>query len=426
MSSAGTTISLRAQQDQVMFSDVPTATLFGRGQSDVYTDFGYLVTEIPADGHSGKHKDNMDLKFDPTGLGDSMGSLYLHTSLPALSPSGSASTAYYCQNAGYAQISSLKLKNGNSPLLEQTGRELFHVYQTRTEYAKDAIDPNIFRYKTEAQLQTQSSCNSLMHTPILFSCTRPDRPDNSFPLTTFYHSTIRLYLRMETILHFTVNDGDASRVPYLYGTTTPVTSDSINVRMYATFHLLDDSERLALANSNYFRLWYKLMTHEQESSEAMGKTISVTAATFNGPTRAFFLMFLPAQYTSGLNRSPNGVGKKNYFDYSAPHGGESLYEIQIKINNSDILDNTIPSTLRREQLWRESFSGRPTYSNVYIAPFQPKLDMDDVIHTINPTAVDKFHFYAKKNIDEPGTLFVVQDAVTLVIAEDGVGGVPYQ
>jgi hypothetical protein len=77
-------------------------------------------------------------------------------------------------------------------------------------------------------------------------------------------------------------------------------------------------------------------------------------------------------------------------------------------------------------LWREAYSGKAGYSFVYIVAYQPKLDEDETIHTINPSGVDKLTFHCRKNTNDAGTLFVMQDRVNCVIAEKGVGGVPFQ
>ena len=423
-SGAGATISLRAAQDVVMFPEQPTTSLFSKSMADVYTDYGYALTEIPPDGNSGVFQANTDLKFDPTGLGDSILSLYLFAALPALDTNG-GSDAYYCQSAGYAMINEIKLKNGTQEMLKHNNYHLYHFYQTRSPYAQDRIDANIFRYEMESQLISQSSTNSMINVPILFCCSRPDRPDNSFPLTTFYHSTIRFVIRFNSLDQWTVNPGAISNIPYLYGTTQVLTGNDINVAVYACIHLLDDAERLALANSNYFRLWYTMDDLQQDDTTTAGKVINVQQTSFNGPTRAFMIGFLPDSFVDGSTRSPNGVGLKNFFDFSAPHGGESLYAVQMKINNSEILDATVPSTLLREQRWRECYD-TPAYTMLYLIPYQPHLSQDVSIHTINPSAIDKLTFQVTKNHSASGTLIILQDKVTCVVADEGVGGVPYQ
>ena len=382
-----------------------------------HANYGLVTTRVQLDGGGLEQHSTTELTWDPSGSGDYWGSAYFTIGAPAIAAQSSAGVAagaaklydaYYCQSAAIAAIKEVRLKHGNQAVICANKRALYHWYQMYCPDAELAMDSNIHRYQTESQLKDASGANQLWVVPILFSCFRPHRPDRSLPLHRTYGQRITLGMTMEALTAFTVNQPAPSIVPGLWGAAaTSLTSATMPVKLYGTFYVMGEMLRAKADSAAPSKLIIR-QTNEKEGttdSGAIGSQMSLEP-NFNHPVTHAMLGFIPDNYTDATTYSPCGVGLKNYFDYSASHGGESLYEINLKFNNQEVIDKEIPPVFLRSCMWQENF-GKSPYSSLYLIPFSRNLLNDNVLHTVNFSGVEKLLFYAKKNSGDVGKMFLI-------------------
>lgn len=400
-----------------------------------HANFGLVTTRVQLDGGGLEQHSTSELSWDPSGSGDYWGTAYFTIGAPAIKAASAAATdasaaqlydAYYCQSAGFAAINEVKLKHGNQEVIKAPKRALYHWYQMYWPEAKADMDQNVHRYQTESQLKDASGTNQLWTVPILLSCFRSHRPDRALPLHRTYGQRVTLTMKMEALTAFTVNQPSLGIVPNLWGqTNTPLASANIHVRLYGTFYVMGEMLRSKTDSASPNKLIVRQVNEKSVSSPATQAADSLISIepNFNHPVSHAILGYIPDSYTAnnGTLYSPCGVGTKNYFDYSATHGGESLYEISLKFNNQEVINKDLPPVLLRSQLWQENF-GQCPYSVLYLIPFSRNLLNDNVLHTVNFSGVEKLIFSAKKNQAAAGTCFLLVENYNVLSGSRGYLG----
>ena len=394
-----------------------------------FSNYAMVETEVPVE-YSQNIWTTSTLKFDPSGLGDFWGDTKILFALPAIQRNSSAGAlwgrgndAYWVNNFGYAAIQELDLLVGQQVAITAIADDLFDWYQNHHPNAALPIDVDIGRYTKECQLKRAAQCNQVLSVPLMMSVFRAQRTDRHFPLLRFFNQSVHLQLQLRSLLNVTVNENALSLVPYKYGTTTPVANADVGVRLFSTFLIMNTDERNALAMRATRHIVLQSQTMQQVSTDAAGRLVTIQP-TFNHTCRSLRVFFLPDKYIDGSTRSPNGVGLKNYFDYTASHGGESGCDINLKFNSTAVIDNQVPPVILRSNIWAANYL-KPNYGSKYLIPFQRRLLSDDLNHGVNFSGIDKVAIEVRKNVGDSGTFFVQTDNVNLIATVNGYGGVPF-
>lgn len=392
-----------------------------------YRSYAMVLTEVEnCAATSMRMHSTSEVKWDPSNAGDMWGPTNLILGLPGIeAAAGGDNDAYYVQSAGFAALKKCALRVGQTDCVSLDSRDMYHYYQLHNPKARNPIDVGIHRYQTTSQLKQASMANQVLTVPMLLSTMRSKRPDRHFPLMRYYNQSVAFVLTMRNIGgadSFTYNRANLASAPDLKGQPgTKVASANISVRLFATFFLVDRADRhLDVITAPYNHLVHQCQTHEARDTLSAASQLAVQPI-FNHPTSVIRLFYQPDSYTDGTMQSPNGVGRKNYFDYSGIDGGETLYNVGLKFNNSTIIDPNVPPALLRDQLWVERYHTAP-YSCIYLIPMTNNLSSEDPQQTINLSAIDRFHIEANKNHAAPGTLFVKLDSFNMLSSESGFGG----
>lgn len=416
--------------ENAMFSDVPVNYSLFSSFIRRYRNYSLVNAELEKVGHLGQHSTS-EQKWNPSNHGDICGSVRVFFGLPGIQRNVATlglatrqNDAYWCQSVGYALIKEARMIVGNQNMIKSSSRNLYENYQLCCPDAALPIDANICRYQTETQLKAASAGNQILTVPLLMSLLRGGkRPDQAWKIVQLWQVPTELGITLRPLLDVTVNLYHTALVPYLKGTSTVMASSDVSVRVFGQFFILDTDEREQLAYDTYVIPILQTQTFEYTSTEAAAVAITMNPQ-FNHAARVIKVGFQPTSYTDGTLYSPAGVGMKNYFDYVATHGGESLYELDLKLNAQSVLTAGIPPVELRHHNWVQAYSSSP-YQMLYVIPFSQRLNEQDINHTVNLTGFDKVSVICKKNSADSGIIFIECESFNVILASDGHGGAPF-
>jgi hypothetical protein len=387
-----------------------------------YTDFVINLSEVDADGHTGKHSDNRSgIKYNPHAKGDKWSSLTAVIQAPALqfNPGTTDQTAwiskpwrkneaYYVQNTGIAFFTAVNIISGSTPGPDFTDQDNYFQYQMLDPHADDPIDSRIFRYSTVSELKQVSSGNVLMHVPIYHNQIRFDNIAGNYAMHAVLKQSTELQTTMRPLSELTVNEGNLTMLPYKRGTTTPIQSSDFTVRFFSHFLIMSPEERrlqkyMWLSQMGMHHKFNYFKTFEQSDASAMGSEVKIKDFSPNHPCPGMYVYYRTKKYTDKTMVSPQGVGLVNYYDYSASHGGETLYGLDLLYNDSSYLEQNHPiSWMRTSWNMHHEKMIRP-FSTIYFINYATKLDSDNPDKTVNHSNIEKVTVRFIKNVPDEGT-----------------------
>lgn len=410
-----------------------------------YADYTLTEGLLSPINHTGIHT-TKKVEWDCNLQGDHLTALRMMVQVPAIQRNQTTNNAaawigrnydaYYVQNAGFSMIEELCIRTGTQDFPAFTARDLFHLYNEAHDDSRKPIDPNVNRYETVGQLKQVSQGNQIWMVPIMLQVFQQKRaPDMSFPLHEVTGQNTSIKVSFKPILNFTVNEGDYTLLPAMYGTTsTAITSANIGISMLASVVILPKAEREAAkaeyTSSGVYHHFHHHTLITRPSSEAAGELVTFEISP-NHTTNGFYAFFQPYYYTdpttsAGPVQSPNGVGVKNEFDYSAPHGGHSMYGFDLKFNDISIFEPANVPVSFFHCMWSELHNRMEQYSLLY--PFTPDikgLDENSESHTWNPSSVGKLKFLFRKNTSVDGMLFLMFRIRNVMFNKGHYGGMQY-
>lgn len=385
-----------------------------------FTDFVINMALLDALNHPGRHS-TQPLSFDPQAKGDRWASLTAVVKVPALQRNsggdtlvGRAADAYYVNNAGIRLFQEVTVRSGNVDGHVLTHQDLFMHYQMHDEYASDVCDPRIHRFSSLSQLKQFSAANCTWTVPLYDSQYRFNRLHSNFHFNASLRQAVEFKVRLASLVDITVNETNTSLLPYKYGTSTPLASDDVQIQFYSHFLIMSSEERNAQkqlwqsSSGHHVPITYpQTFTYKSPASEVAGTEIRIPVNP-NHAISGFYLFFQPDSYIDGSRVSPQGVGLKNWYDYSAPLGGHTIGAIDMLWNGSSFLDKTHPVnwTLSSWQQFHETLHKKP-FSTIYPVSFATKMDGDYPDKTINLSNVDRIEIVVNKNVSEAGTFYIV-------------------
>lgn len=388
-----------------------------------HTDFVVNRAQLGALNHTGIHTTNPVL-FDPQAKGDKWSSLTAVVRVPALTRNTTESSGvsagrdgdcYYVNNAGIALFRRVCIRSGNVDGYEMTDRDYFHNYMSFDPHANQDMDVRIHRFSSLSQLKQFSASNCTWTVPLYDPMIKMNRIHANYSLNGSIRQAVELKVTMRPLSEIMVNEYvDANYknlIPYKYGTTTPVASSDILVDFYSNFHIMSPEERHVQkemwmsADGWHVPLSYPV-TYERPTPEATGTLIDWQLSP-NHPCSGYYVFFQADSYIDKTAVSPQGVGLVNYYDYSASHGGETLYANDMKWNSGSYLDSTHPvSWLRSQWADHHEFLKKP-YTTMYFVPYANKIDAECPDKTVNHSNIDKFNIVVRKNISDVGILYAM-------------------
>ncbi len=410
-----------------------------------YTDYVIATQALQPDSHTGLHSERSSLLYDPQGNGDKWCNLKMMITLPAISRNpvnnsyaanpGRNEDAYWVNNVGFAIIKDICIRSGNVDGPLHTDKHLWRLYNETQPEAHLPMDLGIGRHQVEGTLKQAAGGNQILMVPIpMYNFQQKRAIHNAFPLNWLTAQPTLLKVTYRTIAEIVVNEMDeTARInPALKGTAgaTIIDSSYINISFISNFIIMSPYERqtqkdmIENGNGQYTDLHY-FSTQTRISNETAG-----TGFTFeldlNHTINAFRVYFQSDQWIDGSAKSPVGVGRKNYFDYSASHGGETLYGFELLLNSVSASNKTEPVTFR-SSTWYEYHNQTPMYSKEYIFSVDVKgIDNLTESHTWNPSFIERVKLTVIKNISEAGTLFVDFHTKNVWLSQGYYGGIQYQ
>jgi hypothetical protein len=441
-------VALRGLKSHVdhLARTVPAAhySLF-KSQHKRFTDFVVNEAELDALNHTGIHKDGGHLLFDPQAKGDKWSSLVARVNVPALERNDGSSAAglvsikkrvytsgdaYWVNNAGIALFKEVMIRSGGTDGPVLTDQDNYFQYRSLDAHADDPEDPHICRYKTLTELKAASRRDQEWYVPIYHNQIRPDRHAENYAMHAVMRQSTELKVLMRPISELVVNEHDTLLVPFKFGERTPITSNDIKVRFYSNFMIMSPEERgvqkdLWTSKQGMNVLFHYFYTLERPSSEQAGTLIDYQVAP-NHPCNGFYMYFQPKSYINKTRVSPEGVGLVNYYDFSADHQGETLYDFDVKFNQGSFRDNKIPLSLNRAS-WKEMHekNARLPWSTIYPFAYSTKIDADKPDKTVNHSNIDKINIHLRKNISDDGNLFIKFMIHNVFSYSQGFGGMQF-
>lgn len=406
-----------------------------------YTDYVIVSAECAPDGHQGYHSTRYQL-YDPTTHGDKWASLKAFVVLPdiqrnattftAVNYAGRDNDAYYVQDVGFAMFPEVIIRTGGVDLPVLTDHHSMFYYQQQHPDSREDIDENIGHYRTVGDLKQAASAPQILVVPFLAPYWQMRKnPHRAFPLNHTAAQPTQLKVRMREIYEITVNElEETAKVnPWKKGTSTPITSNDISVRFFSNFLLMHHRERSAqrqlnLTNTGITMDFHYFATVERVSNESAGTLIS-WELDVNHTTNGFVLYYQPNNYIDGSFVSPCGVGAKNYYDFSDPNGSESLYNFGMWTNNTGLIDDTEPISIRRAG-HHDMHNDTPHWTTFYTFTVDCKgMDNAYETHTFNPSCIEKFKISFRKNSSGNGTAYAMFSVKNLFFAQGLYGGLQF-
>lgn len=425
----------------------PTASIFSPEKYATFQSFVSLHQPFSQQNGDNKLKLNSTFKWECTGLGDIVHQQWLMIRAPAIipNPSGGHVEAYYSNMAAFRAISGFELKAGNLKVIEMDDFLLVQEYWRDHPQARLECDPYVHRFDKKCLLTHYSRCNPTWMVPIVSQFNKKNKFHNAWFSYLFARQTVEWIFKFNGVKVFTehvVPGGAASlavdsapgfglctdTTPLIYGTSTALKESDIQIDLYGTFYILDYGERKQYLEQEYNR---QLHTHRHEiyvSNENVNALVQKDNVTMNDPTRCLTLTFQPDNYLDGTILMPYNPGYKHpycFIPYDGDNGLDEWFtELQFSQNALKLLD-TLPISFLRHQRNIE-FYAEPSGDAFYHFAHQPALSSDMLVHTWNPSRVDKFGISWRKNTSLAGNVHIIQDYLTLLHADKQVGGVPFQ
>jgi hypothetical protein len=405
-----------------------------------FTDFVINLSEVEASSHAGIHADNRTgLKYDPHAKGDKWSSLTAIIRAPALAYNSNNAAvdawankawrkneAYYVQNCGIAFFPEINIISGSTPGPTYTDEDNFFQYQSLDPHADDPIDSRIFQYSTVAELKQVSSGNVIMHVPIYHNQLRFDNIPYNYCMHAVLKQSTQLEVTMRPLSELTVNEGNTSYLPLKRGTTNTIQSSDFKVQFFSHFLIMSPEERrlqkyMWLSHMGMHHKYTYFYTETWTSSEVAGQKISHLFDP-NHPCSGMYIFFRSDNYTNKTMQSPQGVGLVNYYDYSASHGGETLYAMDLLYNGSSYLEYKHSVSWMRS-LWNYHHEKlvRP-FSTIYFINYATKMDSDQPDKTVNHSNIDRVTLEFIKNVSEIGSWVAKLYVHNVFSYKSGFGG----
>lgn len=431
MGSAETSIiNIVGAQDLAIYG-VPEDTLF-KDQVVTYTNFSYSVRDV-TDSNS-VYKSNTDIKYNLQGNGDILGKIHLRARFPALKMSdGTGTAAHYVNAVGFAMIDYAELRIGGQAIGREYGRRM-ELLDELVNLPGQRLDEMVGRLDNESALIANAQSDTQVTVPMSFPCCR--WLQSGIPAIALHHTQLEFVVRLNKLADITANIGNSSGIPHKFGTSASIQESDIDINVFATFYLLDEWERYMYSYADHKYLWHQSQYTVTDVSDgaAAGSTISMKNVVLVHPTRHVLWMYERSEATDNSTRTKRSVGINDPFDYSADHGGESLYSPKLTLNGQTVWSENLYAAYFRTAKMRD---GWPAVSNrnVYGWNFGIANDEWNPTQTVNMSRIEKIAFDVKLNTTATADtnsstsggnrLHFFTEVCNVLYVSGGMGGVPF-
>lgn len=416
MAAASSIINIIGAQDVAIYSE-PNDTKW-MDEYVTFTNFSYNVVKIEA--ASGSQYNNSKT-FVGHGNGDLISTVYLELITPALATNG-GTDAHWVNSVGFAAIDTVVFKNGTQQTEVKHGRWMESVIEM-CNHPGARYEEVVGKFDSEVALIQHAQSDNRFIVPLLLSQTL--WLHNAVPAIALHHSSISYIINFVDLASICLNVGNPSALPYKYGTTTPISNSDMSVAMYMTNIFLSDCERALFICSDLKYVITQTQEHKQVVTSGNVES-TIQGLSINHPVKYVMYMFQQDASIDGTSTTHSSVGKKDRFDYSADHGGESVGDARFSVNNQTIWQNEeLPALFLRQIRAREAFP-YPSSKNVYIWNFGPDCDKWNSVQTVNFSRIDTTKFiFRNNNTSAGGTLYFYVENINCYVVFGGVGGVPF-
>lgn len=381
---------------------------------------------------SGQCNTSAPMKYKIEVAGDMLGRSFLRVVLPpasAVCPPGKlaldnvADFFYYVNTVGYAMIDTVSCDIGNACAEKLSGRFL-DILDELTTPPHLRMDECVGRFTKEVQLIQAAQFQQVLIVPLHLWFGK--RPSSFIPLGAIQLQDLSINVNFNSVDRWVVNRGSPQ------GITSSAMSNiaaNTNVALLVEAVYIDEYQRMLFANQPHTYII------EQVQEEAITCTPSTDknryiqqsqALQHNHMAKAFVWA---VQSTSAVTDngiySKQGVGVVDPFDYSAPDGGESVVDWELRLNNNNINETSIlPGMYFRVVTAARAWNCIPR-RNIYSYPVGDSVSSLDVSATIQMSRMDNQLVRCKTKDTGPHTLYHWTFNFNILVLSGGMGGIPF-